>query len=194
MKKTKLRHDTIDLKKSKQNDRIIRRTWWIERIVDFLTDSVLVLPFPLISGIVFFDQVEGGDHVVGASIFFGISLILGGLLLYSLIKGDNLKRIEGALKNHNRQIIKELSEKHGWNLQVHSQQLSVLSPSWSLGLMYWGRQLVVIYDRQDILINVTSYGIHDMKSPFHWFGNRKIERTVKDLFENEIKNDTSSKT
>jgi len=185
-----LRHDKIDIPKSKQKGRIIRKTWLIEPIFDFLTYVVLVGAYPLLSGLFFFDQLKKGDYIIGASVLFGLALILGGLLLYSIINLDRLKRISGTLKDRNREAIKNLTEKLGWNLKIHNQQVSVLSPPWSWFSTNWGRQIVVIYDRQDILINSTSYGLHDLKSPFHWFGNRKLEKIIKDNFEEEIKKTT----
>ncbi len=185
-----MRHDKIDISKSKQKERVFRKTWLIEPILDFLTYVVFVGAYPFLSGLFFFDQLEKGDYLVGASILFSLSLILGGLLLYSIINLDRLKRISGTLKERNRETIKNLTEKLGWNLQIHNQQLSILSPPWNWLSTNWGQQIVVIYDRQDILINSTSYGLHDLKSPFHWFGNRKLERIVRDNFEKEIKNDT----
>ncbi|WGF94014.1 hypothetical protein [Aequorivita marisscotiae] len=182
-----MRHDKIDIPKSKQKGRVIRKTWLIEPIFDFLTYVVLVGAYPLLSGLFFFDQLENGDYIIGASVLFGLALILGGLLLYSIINLDRLKRISGTLKDGNREAVKNLTEKLGWTLQIHNQQVSILSPAWSWFSTNWGRQIVVIYDRQDILINSTSYGLHDLKSPFHWFGNRKLEKIIKDNFEEEIK-------
>ena len=188
-----MRHDKIDIPKSKQKGRVVRKTWLIEPIVDFFTYTVLVGIYPFLSGFFFFDQLEKKEYLVGASILFGLALILGGLLLYSILNLDRLKRINGTLKDQNRKAIKNLTESLGWTLQIHNQQVSVLSPPWSWFSTNWGRQVVVIYDRQDILINSTSYGLHDMKSPFHWFGNRKLEKIVKDNFEEKIKNDTPTK-
>jgi hypothetical protein len=101
-----LRYDKIDILKSKQKERVIRKTWLIEPILDFLTYVVLVGAYPFISGLFFFDQLEKGDYLVGASILFALSLILGGLLLYSIINLDRLKRISGTLKERDRETIK----------------------------------------------------------------------------------------
>jgi len=152
-----LRHDKIDIPKSKQKERVVRKTWLIEPIFDFLTYVILVGAYPFLSGLFFFDQLEKRNYLDSAFILFGLSLILGGLLLYSIINLDRLKRISGILKERNRKAIKDLTENLGWNLQVHNQQISVLSPPWSWFSTNWGRQIVVIYDRQDILINSTSY-------------------------------------
>ncbi len=169
-----MRFDKINIPKSKQKGRVVRKTCLIEPIVDFLTYVVLVGAHPILSCFFLFDQLEKKEHLVGASILFGLALILGGFLLYSIINLDRLKMINGDLKDQNRQAIKNLTESIGWTLQIHNQQVSVLSPPCSSFSTNWGRQVVVIYDRQDILINSTSYGLHDMKSPFHWFGNRKL--------------------
>jgi len=188
-----LRHDKIDIPKSKQKGRVVRKTLLIEPLIDFLTYVVLVGAYPILSGFFFFDQLEKKEHLVPALILFGLAIILGGLLLYSIINLDRLKRINGALKDQNRQAIKNLTENLGWTLQIHNQQVSILSPPWNWFSTNWGRQVIVIYDRQDILINSTSYGLHDIKSPFHWFGNRKLEQIVRDNFEEKIKNDTPTK-
>ncbi len=182
-----MRHDKIDISKSKQKGRVIRKYWLIEPILDFLIYTVLVGAYPILSGLYFFDQLKNGDYLFRALILFSLSQILGGLLFYSINSLDKLKRISGTLKERNRQAIKDLTEKLGWTLQIHNQQVSVLSPPWSWFSTNWGRQIVVIYDRQDILVNATSYGLH-VKSPFHWFGNRKLERILKDNFEKEIQN------
>jgi len=118
-----LRYDKIEITKSKQKRRVIRKTWLIEPIFDFLTYVVLVGAYPILSGFFFFDQLEKKDHLVGASILFGLALILSGLLLYSIINLDRLKRIKGALKDQNRQAIKNMTDKLGWTLQVHNQQV-----------------------------------------------------------------------
>ena len=114
-------------------------------------------------------------------------MALCGLLFFSFITVDRLKRIHGTLKEQNREFVKEVIDQLGWSIQHHNQQLTIASPPWSIFSANWGRQVVILYDRGDILINSTTYGLHDLKSPFHWFGNRKIERQLIDGFEQKIK-------
>ncbi|WMI68237.1 hypothetical protein [Mangrovimonas sp. YM274] len=186
-----MRYDKIDIPKSKQKGRVIRNTGLIEPIFDYFTYTISTGIFPFISGIFFFDQLEKGESLFGASILFGLSIILSGLLLYSIINIDRLKRINGILKNNNQQAIKNLTEKLGWTLQIHNQKVSILSPPGNWFSINWTKQIVVIYDRQDILINSTSYGgLNEMKSHMDWFGNRKLEKVLKNYFEYEIKKTT----
>jgi len=182
-----LRHDKIDIPKSKQEGRIIRKTWIIESIIDFLVYSALIIPFPLLSGFFFFDKLKKGDYLVGASVLFGLALIYGGLLLYSILNLDRLKRINGTLTDRNRQIIKDLADKLGWDLLIYNKHLSVIWAPWSSLSTTFGRQIIVIYGKEHILTNSTCYLFHDIKSPYHWFGNRNTKRIIKESFEKEIK-------
>jgi hypothetical protein len=118
---------------------------------------------------------------------FLTTLFLFGLLFYSILNLDRLKRVNGTLKEQNREQIRVVVEQLGWRILNHNQQLTVASPPWSIFSANWGRQVVIIYDRGDILVNSTTYGLHDLKSPFHWFGNRKLERQLIEVFEQTIK-------
>ena len=183
-----MRHDKIQILDSKEKGRVIRNKWLLGQVLDFLTYVILIGFFPILSALFLLDQIENGDYIVGAITLFSISLIFSGLILYSILNLDRLKRIHGTHREQNRERIKNLAEELGWTLQIHNQKVSVVSPPWSLLSTNWGRQIVVIYDRQDILINSTSYGLHDFKSPFHWFGNRKLERIITEEFEKRVKN------
>lgn len=183
-----MRHDNIDISKSKQKGRVVRKTWIIDLTRDIIVYLCIVGGILITASLFFIDQLEKKEHLLGASVYFGLAIIYGALMFFSILSLDRLKRINGVKKNQNRQAIIDLTEKLGWNLHIHNQQVSVLSPPWTRFLTNWGRLVVVIYDRQDILINSTSFGRHDVKSPFHWFGNRKTEGIVKDNFEEKIKN------
>jgi hypothetical protein len=48
--------------------------------------------------------------------------------------------------------------------------------------------MTILYDKKDILVNCTSYGLYSTPSPFHWFANRKKVNKLKSEFNNRIKN------
>lgn len=73
-------------------------------------------------------QIRKARVSISSFIFFVLTSILSGLLLYSIINMDKLKRMNGDFKYANRQAVKDLTFKLGWNLRTHNQQLSVISP------------------------------------------------------------------
>jgi len=186
-KQTPMILDKIDTIKSKAKGRLMRKTWFIEPILDFLIYGIIIGFFPFFSGLYFIDCLKNSGNLFTATILFLIALILCGLLTYSILTLDRLKRIQGTFKEQNRETIKEIVEQLGWSIQNHNQQITVIRPPWSIFSANWGRQVVIIYDKGDILINCTTYGLHDIKSPFHWFGNRKLVRQLLDGFEQKTK-------
>lgn len=178
-----MRYDKIDTVKSKVKGRLVRKTWLIESIFDFLFYAVIIGFFPFFSGLSFIDNIKNQENLFFATVLFLTSLTLSGLFFYLILNLDRLKRVQGTLKEQNREKIKAVIEQLGWTIQHHNQQMTVASPPWSILSANWGRQVVILYDRGDVLINSTTYGQHDLKSPFHWFGNRKLERQLIDGFE-----------
>ena len=186
-RKTPMRFDNIDIVKSKKKVRLIRKTWLIESFFDFIIYGVIVGFLPFSSGLFFIGHLKNHKDLFIVSILFLVALAFCGLLFYSVITLDRLKRINGTLKEQNRAFVKEVIGQLGWSIQYHNQQLTIASPPWSILSANWGRQVVIIYDREDILVNSTTYGLHDIKSPFHWFGNRKLERQLIEGFEQKNK-------
>ncbi len=182
-----MRFDNIDIVKSKKKGRLIRKTWLIEPFLDFIIYAVIVGFLPFSSGLFFIGHLKNDKNLFIVSILFLVALAFCGLLFYSVVTLDRLIRIHGSLKEQNREFVKEVIEQLGWSVQHHNQQLTIASPPWSIFSTNWGRQVVIIYDSGDILVNSTTYGLHDIKSPFHWFGNRKIERQLIERFEEKIK-------
>lgn len=181
----------IMISKSIEKGKIIRKTRLSESIYDFLAYAFLIGAFPFSSGLFFLQKLENGYNIVNPSVLLGISIFFGGLLLYSVINLNRLKRIKGIAKAQNQQAIKKVAKKHGWKLDSHNHRISIISLPWNWLSTNFGREIFIIYDQQDILINTTTYGQYQSKSPLHWFGNRKTEKIIKDSFEQEIKKMTN---
>ena len=46
--------------------------------------------------------------------------------------------------------------------------------------------MVVLYDKHNVLMNVTRYDSRFTKDPFHWYDNRAVEDNFNLLFKAEI--------
>lgn len=186
-RKTLMRFDNIDIVKSKKKGRLVRKTWLIEPIFDFIIYGAIVGFLPFSAGFFFIGHLKNHQNLFIVSILFLVALAFCGLLFFSVMTLDVLKRTQGTLKEQNREFVKEVIEQLGWSIQQHNQQLTIAIPPWRIFSTNWGRQVVIIYDKGDILVNSTTYGLHDLKSPFHWFGNRKLESQLIVRFEEKIK-------
>jgi len=182
-----LKFDKIDITKSKKENRLIRKTWFIELLLDYTLYLIFIGVLPFLSGTYFFERIETGEKMFIPSLLFGVTLLISGFLIFTIVNLDKLNRINGILKEENRQIIKLLAHKFNWTIQINNDRIIVLTIPWNWLSSDWGRKITMIYDKRDILINITSYGMNNLKSPFHWFANRKLEKKFIENFEAEIK-------
>jgi len=177
----------IDIVTSIDKNQLVRNTWFINSIFDFFINGVLILLFPLLSGSYFMYNLTTQRGIFIPSILLLPAIIICGLLFYSILTINNLKRIQGTSKEQNREAIKELIKQLCWTIDLDSPELTIANLPWGLFSLNSGRQVVILYDRTDILINCTTYGRGDLKSPFGLFTNRKVERQIIEKFERQIK-------
>jgi hypothetical protein len=179
-------NDKIDIDNSKVKNRLVTKTWLIEQILNFIFYVALVTTFPFSSGLFLFAQFKSGDNLFFVTIVLFITLLFSIFLLYSILNLNKLRKIQGVSKEQNVEFTLEVVAQLGWKLLIHNQLLIIANPSGSWFSSNWYRQVVILYDKQDVLINITYYGLHDFKSPFHRFGNRKLEKQFIKEFEQKI--------
>ncbi len=114
-------------------------------------------------------------------------LILTGLIAISGFNTDKLKRIRGNHREANRKLINEILTELEWNIDLHNQGLTIATPSAEY-LFNGGRQVTIIYDRNDILINSTTYSFFSGVSPLHFVSNGSLVRQLQRKFEKKMNN------
>jgi len=185
-----MRFDKVDILKSKEKERVVSKTSWFEKINDFLTYTALIGAIPTIIIILLISQIKKGLDIIGPIVFLSIALGIGILLLYSLLNLDKLQRIKGTIKEQNRNAIKELAKELGWNIKMDNNEITIAAQTSNFFSTNWGRQILILYDGQDILINCQAFSLQGFKSPFHWSGNRDLEKMIKEEFEKRLKTTT----
>jgi hypothetical protein len=187
-----MRGDKIDITKSKKTGRLIKKTWLIEPIYDFLFYTLIVGIFPFVTGLNLLEEIKSKSNLTEPLILFTLSIIWAIYLFRAVLGLDRLTKIKGEQKDLNREAVKLTAESLNWRLAQHNQQFSILIPPWKLLSTNWGREIVIIYDKQDILINCLTFGLHDLKSPFHRGGNLRMSKQLTEKFKEflqQLKND-----
>jgi len=179
--------DKIEIDKSILTGKLKSRTLLIEPVLNWINYSALIFSFPLSSALLLFAQINREGNLFYVTNLLIATILFCGFLLYSVLNLNKLRRVPGVSKELNIELTTEIAGKLGWKIITRDQQLLIANPSGRRFSSNWGRQVVIIYDKQDVLINSTYYGLHDFKSPFHWFGNRKLERQLIERFEENIK-------
>ncbi|MEM9078154.1 MAG: hypothetical protein AAGC43_14010 [Bacteroidota bacterium] len=97
-----------------------------------------------------------------------------------------MERIKGISKEQNSKLVMEISEDNNWRILTKNEKMTIIGFSWKESGMDWGKQMTILYDAEDILVNCISYGLFSTPSPFHWFANRKKVSRLKYKFKKRV--------
>ena len=174
----------IDIKSSIQKSKIVEKTSFWNKLSDVFFYALVFGGLPFVAIINLKEKLDQQAPLQTAVIILIVIMLLVFYLLYALVNIDKLYRIPGVSKNMNRKIVLEVAEELDWINLKHTQHISVFSKKWTWTSWHWGRRLIVIYDRNDVLINCISYGHYELKSPFHhWIDRRTINKWKKKILQ-----------
>ncbi|MBX2828525.1 MAG: hypothetical protein KTR22_10185 [Flavobacteriaceae bacterium] len=162
----------IDLATSIKAEKLIYVKWFSERL-SRSHDWVIILLIPFFGIAVLWSYIKEGTPLLLPIFLFLLAIIPSVLLVYSMIYGRNLKRISGKSPKENLKIVREIAQKNNWIFhKVNNQLVFVGMPL--VGMAWdWGKEMVVILDGNDLLVNVISLDAFGTSSPIHWFANKK---------------------
>jgi len=175
-----LDYDNIDIKQTMKYKKIIARTNWFNLITDNLINFTLFLAYPMSVIVYIYVENQNGKAVsVLVLINLVFSILFAYSLFYALHNTTRFKIIEALEITKNRELIDKLIVQNKWIQRRKTKTLLVASPKWDFFSFNWGRQFSFLFEKNNIYINVVSFGRFDMVSPFHWFADRQKERQIK---------------
>ena len=139
-------------------------------VVDQVSDVLFVVIYggaPVVLIIPFFKALyDGMIPSVGSTSMMLISILIGCLFIRHLLELDKLKRTSGINSATNREIIQGIILQSDWEILFKNHHyLLVGIPA---GIWAVRRQIAIIFDGPDILLNTTTFGLHDIKSFVHF--------------------------
>jgi len=184
-----MNYDHIDVAESIEKERIVFKKWsftFVWNVIECIYGVAFLL---FISGAIVSIQLERYKEYLIYGIFvFIVSLTVAVIFVRSNIKGDGLIKIKGISIEKNRQFINEIANELSLKIVKDNKIMTVLVEPWRW--IYDGKQLIIIYDRQDILIKCTANIIADQEFKQQLqgkHGKQKFENKFREQFENKIK-------
>ena len=173
----------IDIQKSLNFEKLYFKKSLLEKIWENSLIIANLSFFLYITGTTLFDNLIKSKPF-GWSLFFFILVITITLLgLISFLSSNNLERITGLEENKNTKIVKKIADKNNWKIYSNNKHLDIINISFLDTQTDYGKQLIIIYDQHDILINCISFALGKTPNPFNWFSNKKMI----DKFKTEFK-------
>jgi hypothetical protein len=178
--------EKIDAEKSIKNKRVYRKNWLVEKVIDFLMNLLFILIFPFFA-YVYLKKSLKTDEISFAILLFTFTLVITVLFLYALLNINKLRKIKGLSPKENKKIITNIFDTLDWQIYRNNIQFTQATLDWNWCSCDYGKEIVILYENESILINCVSYGRGDLKLFTHWFINRKKENEIIKEFEKQIK-------
>ncbi|MFD1064386.1 hypothetical protein ACFQ1Q_14125, partial [Winogradskyella litorisediminis] len=83
-------------------------------------------------------------------------------------------------------ILKKIVNRNGWKLFEENKNLNIINISFLDTKTDYGKQIIVLYEKNDILINCISFAFGKTPNPYNWFSNKKmVEKFKTEFIENK---------
>ncbi len=164
-KKTEKLSLRIDKQKSIQRERIIFKRNW-EYVLEKIFEILVYSTWTVFSILLILNPKNAiSESATITLISLNILVLVSWYYIYKLLK------IEMLNPEKDRKIFVETVSKKFPDLQINDKGLNSLRSKKNTGLFSWGKSLTVLFDGNQIFINLTTLGRSETKSPFHSIAN-----------------------
>jgi hypothetical protein len=171
----------IDYEKSIKRHRLTFKMT-TELFMTRLLDNSLWLIFLITAGLLFSNKNNysnnNGVRFLVVFILITLWLLIGLLLLNKLVV------VKGTNPLENRKLIIQIMNNKFPKLKLDDAGQKIIRYDLKTGLLTWGKRITVIFQNENIYLNITTTGRYDIKSPFHsvfhYFTLKSIGKQFKD--------------
>jgi hypothetical protein len=154
----------IDKENTIIKNRLILKAGFLTRYFDFMSFLMLILAFPFLSIFSILNSHNGLKentlgHLIGVLIAFGFSIIT----ILGRLDSRKVIRLKGKSLSDNKDQINRLIKDEKWSSLDSADDVQIIVPG-DIKM-----QITIIYDREDILINVVTFGRGGLISPLRIF-------------------------
>lgn len=176
----------IDIDQSIRNERlkIYYKGFYqkFDRIFYIFFSAIIILiglAFPIFMTVK--NVIESKEKFMFPLIIYSPFIFLGLLSLYALITDNELTRFEGRTQELDNGVILGILERR-LKIPINKNNERIIRIYKKATFWSWGTRIIIIFDMQDILINISRFNYRGFKSPFHpWFDDCKIKSMVREF-------------
>jgi len=186
----------IDLNKTLHFKRMIYKISLIDLLSGLFVNVIISLWFPIMGFLLLYDAINGFgnnpsmEQTIFEIFLFLIFLFLGFIIIRTFVNINRLKKIEGISIDINRETVRRIIDNKNWGVQNDNKKfIKALIPS----AFSSGRQLYILFENEWIYINSTTFGLHDLKSPFHFIADKKVVDYLSDGLKKELESTPHNK-
>ncbi|WP_435414565.1 hypothetical protein [Polaribacter aestuariivivens] len=176
----------INIKKSLNFERLYFDKSFIENLRENGLIIANLMFFLYVTGTNFYQNIEKSKPFGWTLFFLIVVIIIISLGIISFLNSKKLEKLEGITQSENTKILKKIVNRNRWKLFEENKNLNIINISFLDTKTDYGKQIIVLYKKNDILINCTSFAFGKTPNPYSWFSNKKmVEKFKTEFIENK---------
>ena len=175
-----MKYLSFNSEKSLNQEKLIFDEPFLLIVLEYFHYFILTIA-PIIFGVAFlYVQLNFRNPVLFP--FSIVTLILSFLVSFFIFlqikKSDTFRKIKGKEnRKENMKLIENVCNRNEWKI-LHTDNHSHVILIENFKIAYHsGKELYLLYKNDRIYIRCLTYSMHNLKNPFHWNSQRKIENT-----------------
>ncbi len=178
----------LNYKESLDRNKIVFQEPAFGKFIEVFFAILSIIILPLFAFTYFHGLFENGElsQKIISVIVIAILTISVSAILYSQIRNIfKFESFSGDSVENNRKLFELISKENGWViLRNNRKYMIILLPVTGFS---WKKQISVIFNKNNILVNIMTFGLHDIKSPFHYYSTKAILEQIKSKFNQNSK-------
>ena len=166
----------IDIQKSLNFEKLYFHKSLFVKIWEHILIIINILFFLYITGMNLYDDRLNSEPYGWSLFLFVFMIIIAYAAYYLSSKSNSLEKIEGISEIINTKIVKEITENNKWRIHSDEKGLDIINVSFLDTQTDYGKQIVILYNGNDVLVNCISFALGKTPNPFNWFSNKRMEK------------------
>ena len=160
----------IDIPRSIQKRRLTYKMTAELILSNILDNSIWIL----FLGATFLALCNKNNYIKHGLTFPIIAVTIGMWIIVGLYFINKLIAVDGLTQDENRKRIIEIVKNKFPKLAMNGTGQSIIRFKKEIGIFNWGREITIIFNKNEFFINYTTFGRYHIKSPFHALTNYLI--------------------
>ncbi|PZW37030.1 hypothetical protein LX95_02892 [Mesonia algae] len=181
--------NNIKIKESKKSGKLIYSESILLKLLEIPWFIFCVSFLPYFFGYQNFKQInlEKMETIIIPILYLTSSI----LIAFCYFQLNKLKRCKNIIIGNNKNLIKnylkDLVERREWTIIENNDKVDILEIPFHDRATGWDKRITILYDKNDLLINCSTFGWGGVKLPIDLFCNRYLEDRLIERMQKKIK-------
>ncbi|SNR54251.1 hypothetical protein SAMN04488009_2269 [Maribacter sedimenticola] len=166
----------IDIQKSKTLRALVFHKNGFDKVSEYLTEFITLFALLLLPATFILKEYQNHKSIILPITTLMVTIFIISGIIYSIFNTSKLRILIGKSIDKNKSDVEKISELKKWKVIDEGRDYMTLLVADKWSGFHSGKFLTIIFQNNELLFNSYCTDVFGAISPYHWFGNRKVEK------------------